>query len=64
MHSLAYVEQGSLSIPRRQISAKRIYEVLDLAISINDPNGAKKVGNGVLTFGNVDFRCQSELNKG
>lgn len=52
-----------LSIPRGQISAKRIYEVLDMPISINDPNGAKKAGKGALTFDNVDFRYQSAKRK-
>lgn len=52
-----------LSIPRGQISAKRIYEVLDMPISINDPNGAKKAGNGALTFENVDFRYQGAERK-
>lgn len=52
-----------LSIPRGQISAKRIYEVLDIPISINDPNVAKKTENGALTFENVDFRYQSAERK-
>ena len=52
-----------LSIPRGQISAKRIYEVLDMPISVNDPKDAKKPGNGALTFEKVDFRYQSAERK-
>jgi ATP-binding cassette subfamily B protein len=47
-----------LSIPRGQISAKRIYEVLDMPISINDPAKASESGKTTLSFESVDFRYQ------
>lgn len=45
------------SIPRGQVSAKRINDVLNMPLSICDKNGAKtKVsGNASLTFDNVSF---------
>jgi len=66
-----------LAIPRGQISAKRINEVLDMPISINDPGcmveqetkfltrpeQAVKAENSTLTFENVDFRYQGAEKK-
>lgn len=52
-----------LNIPRGQISAKRINEVLDMPISINDPSSAKKATSGALIFANVDFRYQGAERK-
>jgi len=52
-----------LGIPRGQISAKRINEVLDMPVSINDPEQAAKAGSSTLTFENVDFRYQGAERK-
>jgi len=52
-----------LAIPRGQISAKRINEVLDMPIGINDPEQAVKTENSTLTFENVDFRYQGAGRK-
>jgi len=52
-----------LAIPRGQISAKRINEVLDMPIGINDPEQAVKSENSTLTFENVDFRYQGAERK-
>ena len=58
-----------LAIPRGQISAKRINEVLDMPISINDPNhscdpaSGKKAPSAALAFQNVDFRYQGAERK-
>ena len=52
-----------LGIPRGQISAKRINEVLDMPVSINDPEQAAKAGGSTLTFENVDFRYQGAERK-
>jgi ATP-binding cassette subfamily B protein len=52
-----------LSIPRGQISAKRINEVLDMPISINDGNKAQVSDNSTITFENVDFRYRGAEQK-
>jgi len=52
-----------LSIPRGQISAGRINEVLDMSISITDPTEALKVKKSDLAFENVDFRYQGAERK-
>jgi len=52
-----------LAIPRGQISAKRINEVLDMPISINDPDQAVKAEKSTLIFENVDFRYQGAERK-
>jgi len=52
-----------LAIPRGQISAKRINEVLDMPVGINDPEQAIKAENSTLTFENVDFRYQGAERK-
>jgi ABC-type multidrug transport system fused ATPase/permease subunit len=46
-----------LAVPRGQISATRINEVLDMPLSINDPEHNEKAGADCsLTFEDVDFR--------
>ena len=55
-----------LAIPREQVSAKRINEILDMPLSItNQPSSAKhSIGHsGTLTFENVDFRYQGAEKK-
>lgn len=52
-----------LSIPRGQISAGRINEVLDMPISITDPTEALAVKKSDLAFENVDFRYQGAERK-
>ncbi|HBF38436.1 MAG TPA: multidrug ABC transporter ATP-binding protein [Firmicutes bacterium] len=54
-----------LAVPRGQISAGRIHEVLDMPMSINDPQQATNLGNikTILTFENVDFRYQGSAKK-
>jgi ATP-binding cassette subfamily B protein len=52
-----------LSIPRGQISAKRINEVLDMPISINDGGKAHVSDNPTLVFENVDFRYRGAERK-
>jgi ABC-type multidrug transport system, ATPase and permease components len=57
-----------LAIPRGQISANRINEVLDMPISINDPIGSgllsgKRQSATALSFQNVDFRYQGAERK-
>lgn len=52
-----------LSIPRGQISAKRIYEVLDMPLSVKEPDKATSAGKTSLTFENVDFRYQGAEKK-
>jgi ATP-binding cassette subfamily B protein len=50
-------------IPRGQISAKRINEVLDMPIRITDGADAQKPRTAALAFENVDFRYQSAERK-
>ena len=45
-----------LAIPRGQISAKRIYEVLDMPLNIKEPETAQTSTADALTFNHVDFR--------
>ena len=47
-----------LAVPRGQVSAGRINEVLDMPLSINDPEHSANAGNKITTldFENVDFR--------
>lgn len=54
----AMLTQVILSIPRGQTSAKRINEVLDMPITINDPDTECNTAdrNISLTFDDVDFR--------
>lgn len=52
-----------LGIPRGQISAKRIYEVLDMPLSIQAPDKAASAEATALTFENVDFRYQGAEKK-
>ena len=47
-----------LAIPRGQISAKRIYEVLDMPLSVAEPKKALAAQANSLTFDHVDFRYQ------
>lgn len=50
-------------IPRGQASAKRIYEVLDMPISITDPLLAANTKGTSLVFEHVDFRYQGANRK-
>ncbi len=52
-----------LAVPRGQISAKRIYEVLDMPLSVKEPEKAADVDKTSLTFANVDFRYQGAEKK-
>lgn len=52
-----------LGIPRGQISAKRIYEVLDMPLSIKEPDQGATADKTQLTFENVDFRYQDAERK-
>lgn len=54
-----------LAVPRGQISAKRIHEVLDMPLSIRDSANAIEIGNKIttLTFENVDFRYEGAEKK-
>lgn len=52
-----------LSIPRGQISAKRIYEVMDMPLSVKEPDQASSAGKTSLIFENVDFRYQGAEKK-
>ena len=47
-----------LAVPRGQVSAGRINEVLNMPLSINDPEHSASAGNKItkLDFENVDFR--------
>jgi len=49
------------SIPRGRTSAKRILEILDISLSIQDAERIKEISNEniTLTFDNVSFRYQS-----
>jgi ATP-binding cassette subfamily B protein len=50
-------------IPRGQVSAKRINEVLDMPISISDPLRSGGIHDGSLVFENVDFRYEGANRK-
>lgn len=53
----AMLTQIILAVPRGQTSAKRIHEVLEMPLSIQDPSGSAPQACGKsLTFENVDFR--------
>jgi len=52
-----------LAVPRGRISAKRINEVLDMPISINDPKTATDTNGTSLVFEKVDFRYQGAEKK-
>ncbi len=52
-----------LGIPRGQISAKRIYEVLDMPLSVREPDITVSADKTSLTFENVDFRYQGAEKK-
>jgi ABC-type multidrug transport system fused ATPase/permease subunit len=52
-----------LSIPRGQISAKRIYEVLDMPLSVKEADKAASPDKTSLTFENVDFRYHGAEKK-
>lgn len=52
-----------LAVPRGQISAKRIYEVLDMPISVKEPDKAVSAEGTALVFENVDFRYQGAEKK-
>ena len=52
-----------LAVPRGQISAKRIYEVLDMPLSVKEPEKAADADETSLTFANVDFRYQGAEKK-
>lgn len=54
-----------LSVPRGQVSAKRILEVIDMPVSIEDPEHCENMdGQKVdLTFENVDFRYHGAEKK-
>ncbi|WP_378954293.1 ABC transporter ATP-binding protein [Pelosinus sp. sgz500959] len=54
-----------LAVPRGQISAARIHEVLNMPMTINDPKHAINVGNmkTTLNFENVDFRYHGAEKK-
>ncbi|TDQ37728.1 ABC transporter ATP-binding protein [Aureibacillus halotolerans] len=57
MFSLIMLSMAFVMIPRAQVSAKRILEVLDMQASIHDPANAKQqTGNGQIEFNHVTFR--------
>ena len=50
-------------IPRGQTSAKRIYEILDMPLSIIDPKTVTNANGTCLAFEDVDFRYQGAKHK-
>ncbi|MBI6874870.1 ABC transporter ATP-binding protein [Clostridium aciditolerans] len=52
-----------LVIPRGQVSIQRIYEVLDMPLSIKDPEKPEVVRKGGLQFETVDFRYPGAKKK-
>lgn len=52
-----------LSIPRGQVSAKRICEVIDMPLSIQDSVQLKDADQTALTFEHVDFKYQGAEKK-
>lgn len=50
-----------IMVPRASVSAKRIAEVIDTGLTINNPQEAEKLGRckGVVEFKNVSFRYQN-----
>jgi len=52
-----------LGVPHGQISAKRIYEVLDMPLSVKEPDQVASAVKTSLTFENVDFRYQGAEKK-
>ncbi len=57
MMSFIMISMVSAMIPRAIVSMKRIQEVLDLPISIDDKkDSSEKVSSGVITFENVSFQ--------
>lgn len=56
--SFLFISMLSVIIPRASVSAKRISEILETDVLINDPKEAKefKVGKGHVEFKNVSFK--------
>lgn len=52
-----------LSIPRGQVSAKRIYEVLDMPISVTDTSTPLNIEKTCISFTDVDFKYENAQRK-